>query len=368
MKDYYAILGVSRDADLETIKRAYRKLALKYHPDKNPGDKAAEERFKEINEAYEVLSDPQKRQQYNIYGRVDEMWGGYTDFIEEILEGFWGRRPKTKGFTPRRGDNIRIRLSLTLEEIATGVMKKVRVKRKRRCDTCGGQGFLSPQDVQMCGTCGGTGEVVYQRGGVFFTQMYQVECPDCKGGGVIIRNACPACKGEGRVLREEEIPIQIPPGVSAKMDLSLSYGGDEGLWGGKAGDLLIQVEELPHPDFERDGDNLIYECIVSYADLVLGGEVEIPLLGGGTYKLAFPAGTQAGEWFRIRGKGIPSFSNRNSGDLIVYLQVYVPKKISATEKSYLEKMRELPHLMPPLSKTKQKGILSKIRELFLGRK
>ncbi|MGQ9863787.1 MAG: molecular chaperone DnaJ [Bacteroidia bacterium] len=368
MKDYYAILGVPRDADLETIKRVYRKLALQYHPDKNPGDKTAEERFKEINEAYEVLSDPQKRRQYDTYGRIDETWGGYTDFIEEILEGFWGHRPKTKGFTPRRGDNIRITISLTLEEIATGITKKLRVKRRRRCDTCGGQGFSSPQDIQTCGTCGGTGEIVYQRGGVFFTQVYRAECPDCKGRGMIIREPCPACKGEGRVLREEEVVIQIPAGVSAKMDLSLSHGGDDGLWGGKAGDLLIQVEELPHPDFERDGDDLIYECVVSYGDLVMGGEVDIPLLGGGTYKLTIPAGTQAGEWFRIRGKGLPSLSHRKPGDLIVYLQVHVPKKITAAERSYLEKMREYPNLMPSNTKTTQKGILSKIRELFSGKK
>ncbi|MCS6790276.1 MAG: J domain-containing protein [Bacteroidia bacterium] len=371
-KDYYSILGVSRDADIETIKRAYRRLALEYHPDRNPGNKEAEEKFKEISEAYEVLSDPDKRRRYDLFGdsRVSDGFNRQADpfarMVEEVFESFFGGRVHTAERVPQ-GENVRIQIELTLEEIAEGAVKEVEYLREEACSACKGTGNADSSPPQVCPTCRGSGQVAYRVGGGFFQQVVYQTCPTCQGRGYRIIHPCAACGGTGLQMRPHRRQVEIPPGVAAEMTLILRGAGHQAPWGGKPGDLLIDIFEKEHPLFVRDGDDLVYETWVSYPDLVLGGQVKIPLLNQETYTLRIEPGTLSGEVFRVPGRGLPRYNNpRKRGDLIVQVHVWVPRKVSAEDKKFLEGMRQHRNFSPT-QKRPEKSLFEKIKEMFKGK-
>jgi molecular chaperone DnaJ len=380
-RDYYEILGVSKDADDKQIKKAYRKIALKYHPDKNPDDKEAEEKFKEAAEAYEVLSDKDKRARYDRFGHagVDGSGGGFSGGgmnMEDIFEQFGdifgdqgspfeaffrggGRRRRSAG---QRGSNLRIKVPLTLEEIVNGATKKIKVKKQRTCDQCNGSGAKDASSKQTCQTCGGAG-MVRQVRSTFLGQMQTTTtCPNCNGAGEVITANCSNCKGEGRIYGEETLEIDIPAGVEEGMQLSMRGKGNAGKKGGPAGDLLITIEEKPHEELERDGQNLVYELYMNFADAALGTSVQVPTLDG-KVKIKVPAGTQSGKIFRLRGKGVPSVQGYNTGDQLIHVNLWTPKDLNKEEKALLEKMRDLPNFKPTPEKS-DKSFFSKMKDYF----
>lgn len=353
-KDYYEILGVRRDASSEEIKKAYRKLALKYHPDRNPGDKEAEEKFKEAAEAYEVLSNPEKRRIYDQYGHAGlkggGFGGGFTDFdlsdaLRTFMEGFgdlgdlfgFGRHRGSPG--PEQGSDLQIRIAVTLEEVAKGVEKKVRVKKLVSCEACGGTGVAEGYGAQTCPTCHGSGQVRQVSRSIFGQFVNITTCPTCRGEGKVIANPCPACRGEGRVRGEQMLTIHIPAGVATGNYLTLRGEGNVGPRNGPAGDLIVVIEEKEHPIFERHGEDILYNLPIGYSQLVLGTEVEVPTLDG-KVKFKIPPGTQSGKVFRLRGKGIPRLHGYGRGDQLVRVQLVTPEKVSSEERKLLEKLAE----------------------------
>lgn len=365
-KDYYETLGVSRDASADDIKKAYRELAFKYHPDKNPGNAEAEEKFKEATEAHEVLSAPDKRAQYDQFGSAAFAQGGagpqgfggagfqgmdLNDALNafmrafggegggmEDLFGFGGAR---RGPAVRRGSNIRVRLRLTLEEISTGVKKKIKVAKLARCDECGGTGAKPGTSPKTCSTCGGSGQVQRQQSmGLFGTFMNVSPCSECGGTGQVIDDPCAKCVGKGLVQKKETVEIDVPAGVSTGNYLPIQGAGNAGPRGGPAGDLIVMMEELPHKTFERHGDDVLLELPVSISMAALGGQVKVPTLDGKA-KLKIPAGTQSGQVLKMRGKGIPHVRGRGAGDELVLVKVWVPKRPSSEEKKLLQKLGEL---------------------------
>lgn len=380
-RDYYEVLGVSRDADAAAIKKAYRKLAIKYHPDKNPDDKTAEEKFKEAAEAYEVLSDADKRARYDRFGHAGVSGQGGGGFsggmtMEDIFQQFGdifgeGGSPFDSFFTSgrsrsrsrgQRGSNLRIKVSLTLEEIALGVTKKIKVKKQVTCDQCGGSGAKDRNSVGTCGTCRGAG-YIRQVKSTFLGQMQTtVTCPTCNGSGQVVTANCTKCKGDGRMYGEETIEIEIPAGVEEGMQLSLRGKGNAGLKGGPNGDLLINVEEKPHKYLQRDGMNLIYELYLNFADAALGTSSEVPTIDS-KVKIKVPPGTQGGKIFRLKGKGLPSVQSYGRGDQLIHVNVWTPKKLNNEEKALLEKMREMPNFQPQPGKS-DKGFFDKMRDYF----
>jgi len=386
-RDYYEVLGVDRNADADTLKKAYRKLAAKYHPDRNPDDKQAEEKFKEASEAYEVLSDPQKREQYNRFGHdgvrgvgggaggfagqdINDIFSRFSDlFNDQGFDSFFGgggrggggRRRRAKG---QRGSDLRIKIKLTLEEIASGVEKKIRLRRHTTCDTCNGTGAFDSGSYQTCSTCNGSGEVRQQVGGGFFQQIVVSACPRCHGEGVIVTKNCPKCSGEGRIELEETVPINIPAGVAQGMQLSIRGLGNAGIRGGDPGDLLIQVEEEPHQHLVREGDNVIYELYINFADAALGASIDVPTLGGKA-RLKLDPGTQSGKLLRLKGKGLPNVNGYGVGDQFVQVNVWTPKNLSSDERKLLEKLRDAANFKPHPSKA-DKSFLERMREFFNG--
>ncbi len=356
-KDYYKILGVDRNADINEIKKAYRKLAMEYHPDRNPGDAKAEEKFKEIGEAYSVLSDPQKRREYDQFGQSGMRgtggfsgFGGFQDPFDIFREVFGGGFSDIFGMSgePRRrtaaqrGSDLQVRLKLDLEEIARGVSKKIRIKKMVRCERCGGTGAKGGSDTIICPQCQGRGEVAYRQG--FFT--ISRTCGRCLGEGRIIEQPCLACKGEGRVQGETTIEVEVPPGVAEGQYLTIAGAGNIGRRGGPSGDVIVIIEEKPHPFFQRHGDDILYELMLSYPQLVLGAEVEVPTLNGKA-KINIPAGTQSGKILRMRGKGIPHLHSNKVGDQLIRLSVYTPTKLSERERELLRELAKLPNIQPP---------------------
>lgn len=384
-RDYYEVLGLSKDASKADIKKAYRKIALKYHPDRNPDNPEAEEKFKEAAEAYGVLSDDDKRQRYDRFGHAGmggaasgggPGFGGMSmdDIFEQFSDIFGGggggggfdffggggrRRRKSRG---KRGSDLRIKLKLTLEEIEKGVTKKIKVKKYINCGTCNGTGAKSSDSVKTCTTCQGSGYVRKVQNTFLGQMQTTATCPNCNGTGQMVTDKCKKCKGDGRVYGEETISIEVPAGVAEGMQLTMSGKGNAGMQGGMNGDLLINIEEVEHEAFSRNGNNLLYELNVNFADAVLGTSIEVPTLNG-KVKINLPAGTQPGKVFRLKGKGLPSVQGYGQGDQLIHVNIYVPKNISADERRSLEKFRTSKNFDPE-GKTDRKSFLGKVKDFF----
>ncbi len=351
MKDYYQVLGVPRGASEEEIKRAFRRLARENHPDRNPGDKAAEERFKEVNEAYSVLSDPPKRQQYDLYGTADGAsqagagFGGQgfgdANFgnLGDIFDAFFGGgRSQSSG--PVRGQDIQTQLVLTLEECFSGVERKLRLGREEACPRCMGSGAEPGTRVTRCPRCGGQGQVSTRRQTAFGAFVSSTPCPTCRGRGQVVERPCVQCRGSGRAHIERTISVRIPPGVGEGARVRISGEGEMGARGGPPGDLYVLIREKPHPRFLRQGADLVTDLNLTYPDLVLGTELEVDTLDG-PCRLAVPAGSAVGQEIRIRGRGMPQVRGRGRGDLVARLSVEVPRQVSARERELLRELAEL---------------------------
>jgi len=386
-RDFYEILGVTKTAEQAEIKKAYRKLAIKFHPDKNPDNKEAEEKFKEAAEAYEILSDQQKRARYDRYGHagvggnagggfggrggmtMEDIFSQFGDiFNDSPFESFFGQRGGAGGrggARPRgqRGSNLRIKVSLSLEEIEAGVTKKIKVKKQTTCTSCHGSGAKDSNSVATCSTCKGSG-YVRQIKNTFLGQMQTTSaCPTCSGSGQEITAKCVKCRGEGRVFGEETIEIEIPAGVEEGMQLSMRGNGNMGKNGGPTGDLLISIEEKPHEFLQREGTNVIFDLYVNFADAALGTSIEVPTISG-RVKIKIPAGTQPGKIFRLKGKGLPSVQGYGKGDLLIHLNVWTPKTVSNEERKLLEKMREMPSFHPQPKKG-DKSFFERMKDYFV---
>ncbi|MEM1326366.1 MAG: molecular chaperone DnaJ [Bacteroidota bacterium] len=386
-RDYYEVLGVSKQADEKELKKAYRKLAIKYHPDKNPDNKEAEEKFKEAAEAYEILSDADKRARYDRFGHagvdpnagfggggpggmtMEDIFSNFGNIFDEgsPFEGFFGGGAgRGRGGASRsrgqRGSNLRIKVSLTLEEIANGVTKKIKVKKQITCDACGGSGAKDSNSVQTCGTCRGSGYVRQVRNTFLGQMQTTVTCPTCNGTGQVVTANCPKCKGDGRVYGEETIEIEIPAGVQEGMQLSMRGKGNAGLRGGPAGDLLINIEEKSHEHLQRDGVNLVHDLYLNFADAALGTSVEVPTIDG-RVKIKVPAGTQSGKIFRLKGKGLPAVQSYGKGDQLIHVNVWTPKKLNDQEKKLLKELRGMPNFKPQPGRS-EKGFFEKMKDYF----
>lgn len=380
-RDFYEVLSVSKNASGDEIKKAYRKVAMQYHPDRNPGDKEAEEKFKEAAEAYEILSDSDKRAKYDRYGHqafgpgaggfgggmnTDDIFSQFGDiFGDDVFGNFFGgggRRSSGGRARGQRGSNLRIKMKLTYEEIAKGVNKNVKVKKHVLCTTCGGNGAKDKNSIQTCSTCNGSGQV-RKVTSTFLGQMQTVTtCPTCNGEGSTVTAKCGACKGEGRVYGEETISIDIPAGVQEGMQLSMSGKGNAGERGGQPGDLIIQIEEEAHPDLHRDGLNVAYDLHISFPDAVFGTQVEVPTIDGRA-KIKIPAGTQSGKIFRLKGKGFPEVQGYSKGDQLIQVNIWTPQTMTAEEKAALEKMNASDNFKPNPNKG-DKSFFDRVREAF----
>lgn len=336
--DYYECLGVSRDASEAEIKKAFRQLAMKHHPDRNPGDKGAEERFKAINEAYAVLSDPDRRAQYDRFGRVDLPsggidLGGFGDLFEDIFEGLFTGGARSARGRVRRGDDLRYDLEITLEEAAKGVETRLQIPRLESCEACKGSGVEPGSRRVSCPTCKGRGQLRYQQG--FLTVART--CPHCAGEGQVNRNPCKPCAGDGRVAHDRALKVRIPPGVEDGTQLRLTGEGEGGPRGGPPGDLYVVVHVREHAFFARHGNDLLCTLPLTFTQAALGAEVHVPVLDG-TAKLKVPAGTQNAEILRLAGKGMPSLHGRGRGDACYRVVVEVPAKLTARQKELLEEL------------------------------
>jgi molecular chaperone DnaJ len=384
-RDFYEILEVSKDASPEELKKAYRKQAIKYHPDKNHGKKDTEEKFKEAAEAYEVLSDPAKRQRYDQYGHaglgngggqggygggmsMEDIFSHFGDIFgggggNDPFSSFFGGGGGRRGKTVNRGSNLRVKVKLTLEEIAKGVEKKIKVNKYISCSTCNGSGAKGGSSYSTCSTCRGTGHVSRVTS-TFLGQMQTSQtCPNCGGEGQIITDKCTDCAGNGVVKGEEVIAIRIPAGVSEGMQLSMGGKGNAAARGGVAGDLLIQIEEVQHDLFERDGNNLIYHHYISFSEAALGTSTEVPTIDG-KVKIKVEPGTQSGKVLRLRGKGLNSINGyEGKGDLLVDIIIWTPKTLSKEEKTILEKLAGSDNFKPS-SGGHDKNIFSRMKDLF----
>ncbi|GAO41313.1 molecular chaperone DnaJ [Flavihumibacter petaseus] len=383
-RDFYEILGVGKTASADEIKKAYRKVAMQYHPDRNPGDKAAEEKFKEAAEAYEVLSDADKRTQYDRYGHaglsgagrgfggggnmnMDDIFSQFGDiFGDDIFGSFFGGQGGRGrgGQRPRgiRGSNLRVKLKLTFEEIAKGVTKSIKVKKYVTCTTCSGSGAKDKGSVQTCSTCSGSGQV-RKVTNTFLGQMQTVTtCPTCNGEGTTITAKCGSCKGEGRVYGEETVTIDIPAGVQEGMQLNVTGRGNAGERGGPSGDLIVLIEEEAHAQLQRDGLNVAFDLYITFPDAVFGTQVEVPTIDGRA-KIKIPAGTQSGKIFRLKGKGFPAVNSYEKGDQLIHVNVWTPQHLSQEEKAMMEKLQASNNFKPNPDKN-ERSFFDKVREIF----
>ena len=382
-KDYYEVLGVDRSASADDIKKAYRKLAIKYHPDKNPGNKEAEEKFKEAAEAYSVLSDAEKKARYDQFGHAGvegagpDFSGGFgnlNDILNDLFggafgggfggfSGFGGFGGGTRQQRVSRGRDIRVRVKLTLEEIASGVEKEISIEKSVPCTECSGKGAKNSSDIKTCPACNGTGEVQRVTNSFLGQTITRSTCQQCNGEGKIISNPCRNCSGSGLVRKRETIKVRIPAGVEAGMQLTLQGQGHAAKNNGINGDLLVVIEEQEHPNLKREGNNLYYTKIISVPDAILGSETEIPCLDG-NYRIKVEPGTQSGKVVRLRGRGLPSVNGYGGiGDMYVKFAVWIPKKLDKEDKALIESLRGKESFKPDPSKD-DKGFFEKLKGLF----
>lgn len=376
-RDYYEVLGVSRDASQEEIKRAYRRLAREHHPDRNPGDPQAEERFKEINEAYSVLSDPQKRAAYDQFGHQGPGMGpgagpgegfgpGFAGDFGDLFDVFFGgmhREPTG----PTRGEDIAVEVSLDLEEILRGTERTVRVHRIEVCDACGGTGARRGTGPVTCQTCRGTGQVRAVRDTLLGRVMTATTCPTCGGRGQVIHDPCPECRGSGRVRRLREVRVRIPPGVAEGTRVRLSGEGHAGERNGPRGDLYVLVHEKPHPRFRREGYDLVLELPVSPVQAVLGTRMEVATLTDGKAEVEVPAGSQPGTVVRLRGKGVPHLRGGGRGDLLVRVRVHIPERVSPEERELWMRLASVRgEKVADGNEAERGGLFRKVKDHLLG--
>ncbi|ACE06335.1 hypothetical protein Aasi_0979 [Candidatus Amoebophilus asiaticus 5a2] len=374
-QDYYEILGIKKDATTDEIKKAYRQIALKYHPDKNPNNPEAEEKFKAAAEAYEVLSNPEKRQRYDYLGhdgmreqayrgsytQAEDIFGRYSNIFEGTpFESFFqGGRSQQQ---TRQGSDLRIKLKLTLQEIASGVEKKIKIKRYITCQTCGGNGAQNGTELSTCNTCKGTGEVHRVANTLLGQVVTHSTCSVCHGAGKIITTPCNTCKGEGRIYAEEVVNIKIPAGVTQGMQLSMRGKGNMPPHGGVPGDLLIAIEEKEDDVLKREGKDIHYQLYISFIEAVFGAEKEVPTLSGNV-KIKLEPGTQSGKILRLRGKGIKEVDGYGQGDQLVHIQVWTPDKLNKEEREILEKLKDSSNFIPQPGK-QEKNFFEKFKSLF----
>ncbi len=376
-RDYYEILGLSKNASEEEIKKAYRKMAIKFHPDKNPDDKPAEEKFKEAAEAYEILSNPEKRQRYNQFGHagvggasgggfggggmnMDDIFSQFGDIFGGAFGGFSGGG-RGGGRRVTRGTNLRVKVKLTLKDIANGVEKKIKVNKHVSCKTCSGSGAKNGQ-FETCRVCNGTGAITRVQQTILGAMQTQSACNSCGGEGRIVKDKCHTCHGDGIVREEEVISINIPAGVAEGMQLSMNGKGNAAPRGGINGDLLIVIEEEEDAHLRREGNHLIYYCNIAFPDAALGTMVEIPTIEAKA-KIKIEPGTQSGKVLRLKGKGLPDVNSYGRGDLLVEISIYTPTHLSAEEKKILEQLKESKNFEPNPSK-KEKGFFDRMKEYF----
>jgi len=383
MADYYERLGVGRDATTEEVKKAYRKLALKYHPDRNEGSKEAEARFREVTQAYEVLRDSEKRAVYNQYGEQglkggqgSPGFGGFdfADAIEVFMrdfggfagfeEIFGGRRASPGRRETGKGQTVRVRLPLTLKDVATGVTRKIRVALLEPCGSCGGSGAAPGSSPVPCRNCGGSGEERHVQRSVFGQFVSVAPCRACGGEGRTIEEVCPGCRGESRLREERELDVEVPAGVSSENFLTLRGQGNAGPRGGPRGDIIVLLEVEDDPRFKRDGELLLFELPITFSQAALGDVVEVPTVEG-TVRLTIPSGIQTGEVLRLRGQGLPGLHGRGRGDQLVRVRIWTPQKLSREQERILQEFKEMEE-PPPEDAVggEDRGFWSKVREAF----
>ncbi|MEP7167837.1 MAG: molecular chaperone DnaJ [Bacteroidota bacterium] len=378
-RDYYEILGVSRSAVEIEIKKAYRQMALKYHPDKNPGDKAAEEKFKEAAEAYEVLSNPDKKNRYDQFGHQGMGGGGgggYSMNMEDIFSHFGnvfgGQHPFESFFgggdsrSGRRyvtkGSNLRIKVTLNLAEIANGVEKKIKVNKQVACSSCSGSGAQNASSFSQCNTCKGAGQIRRVTNTILGQMQTTSTCPTCNGEGQKITNKCKSCQGKGTMYGDELISINIPAGVAEGMQMTMSGKGNAAERSGIPGDLLIAIEEAADPQLKRDGNNLLYDLYINFSDAALGMNTEVPTIDGKA-KIRIEPGTQPGKVLRLKGKGLPELNSYHKGDLLINVNVWTPQHLTSEEKKILENLRTAENFQPKPGKG-EKSFFEKMKEYF----
>ena len=378
-RDYYEVLGVSKNATKEEIKKAYRKQALKHHPDKNPGDKKAEELFKEAAEAYEVLSNDEKKARYDRYGHagmsgsaggfqgggmtMEDIFSSFGDIFGDAFGGFGGFSSSRRGGRRvNKGTNLRVKVKLSLQEIANGAEKKIKVSRYETCTTCGGSGAADSNSMSACTTCRGSGHVTRVTNTMLGQMQTTSVCPACGGEGKTITKKCPVCYGEGIIQKEDIVKINIPAGVGKGMQMTVSGKGNAARRGGVHGDLLVVIDEEAHPDLIREGNDLIYNLFISIPDAVLGTHVEVPTVDNNV-KIKIEPGTQPGKILRLRGKGLPEVNGYGHGDLLVNVNVWMPKNLTRDEARIIEKFRESGSFTPHPDKNDM-GFFERMRGYF----
>ncbi|KAJ53854.1 molecular chaperone DnaJ [Clostridium tetanomorphum] len=372
-KDYYEILGLQKGASDEDIKKAFRKLAIKYHPDKNKGDKEAEERFKEINEAYQVLSDPQKKAQYDKFGTTDfngagfdggfggfdfSDFGGFGDIFDSFFGGGFSGGRRRNG--PQRGADVEYTINLTFEEAVSGAEKEISLTKSETCTKCNGTGAKSGSHPKTCGKCGGTGQVKVQRSTPFGSFVSVTTCDACNGKGTIISDPCPECKGKGTVRKQKKIKVNIPAGVDTGNAIPIRGQGEAGTNGGPAGDLYVSIKVAPHPFFKRRGDDIYIDAHISFAKAALGTELKVKTIDG-EVKYDVPSGTQPGTIFRLKGKGVPHVNGRGRGDQYVNIIVEIPKTLNQKQK---EAIIEYMEASGEIKSSEKEGIFKKFKKNF----
>lgn len=386
-RDYYEVLGVEKSATADEIKKAYRKAAIQFHPDKNPDDKESEEKFKEAAEAYDVLGNPDKKARYDQFGHsptgsgaAGGGYGGYggggyggggfsmDDIFERFGDIFGGHFSggSQRGASQRvnRGSDLRVKVRLNLSEVVNGTTKKLKINKQITCDQCDGTGAFDKDSYTTCNTCGGSGHTTQVINTMFGRTQATVTCPTCEGSGKIITKKCTKCSGSGTVKSEEVVEVRIPAGVGEGMQLSVSGKGNAAKHGGINGDLLVLIEEESHPELEREGNDLIHNLSINVADAIIGASVEIPTVDGKA-KIKMEPGTQAGKVLRLRGKGIPDVNGYATGDLLVVVDIFIPSHISPAEKETLKKLQSSENFKPKTS-TKERNIFERMKSYFMN--